>query len=119
MHCVESRIKPSAVKSLVIDERWVYLTLASGHRLRWSSRGGVTVVGERIIEGLQAHRDDIESAVGVNGRQFVAMKDGSALPVAGFVECPHCHALNREGEDCRCQIKRDEIAKLEEAVKPE
>jgi hypothetical protein len=106
-------VKPSAIRELTIEADRVHVRLASGHYISWPNRSGLTVVGEKVLTGIQAHATDCESVEGVSIRG----SDGGVW--SGLTECRVCHAYNKAGTVCECQEKRDETAKRLEGVKAE
>jgi hypothetical protein len=106
-------VKPSEIVSLEVNADRVHLKLASGHTCTWPNRGGLTVVGEKVLTGIQADKDDCETVDGVSIRG----SDGGVW--SGLTECRVCHAYNKAGTVCVCQEKRDETAKRLEGVKAE
>ena len=106
-------VKPSEIISLEVNADRVHLKLASGHTCTWPNRGGLTVVGEKVLTGIQAHATDCETVEGVSIRG----SDGGVW--SGLTECRVCHAYNKAGTVCECQIKPDEARKFAESVKPD
>src|ERR1039458_5307528 len=109
----EFTIKPGAIVSFEVKPDRVHVKLVSGHCMTWPNRGGITVLGEKVLTGIQAHATDCFSVDGVTLRD----NNGAAFP--GLAECQVCHGYSKVGTICPCQEKADETRKTLEGVKAE
>src|ERR1017187_6386546 len=106
-------VKPSAIKEFTVETDRVHVRLASGHYISWPNKSGLTVVGEKVLTGIQAHATDCFSVEGVT------LRDNNGAAFTGLAECQVCHGYSKVGTICPCQEKSDETAKRLEGVKAE
>ena len=104
-------ILPSAIMEFTVEPDRVHVRLKSGHYISWPNKGGLTVVGEKVLTGIQAHATDCFSVDGVT------LKDNNGAAFTGLAECQVCHGYSKVGTICPCQEKADETRKTLEGVK--
>ena len=109
----EFSIKPGAIVSFEVKPDRVHVKLASGHCMTWPNRGGITVLGEKVLTGIQAHATDCETVEGVSIRG----SDGGVWN--GLTQCPLCQSYHKSNYPCECVAKADQRAKTLEGVKAE